>query len=276
MIRFGPSGNDELFYEQGFKNTNQAPEWLHKMGLSALEINLGHGIRMSNETARLIGEQAKKHNIEISAHAPYYVNLAKDESYHKNLGYVKRSLELLKEMGGRRLVVHAASQGDYTRDVALENTARNLKKLLSEIKDDFLICIETMGNYSRIGNVQEVVELCRLDSRLVPCLDFGHINCLLQGELSTNPDKIREILDYVEKELGREKLNKLHIHWSAIVFGPKGERRHTTLGDSEWNFPFEPLAKYIKEKKLDNIVIISESDSIMAQDALRLSRIFFS
>ena len=36
MIRFGPSGNAREFYEQGKKNSEEAPEWLARRGLNAL------------------------------------------------------------------------------------------------------------------------------------------------------------------------------------------------------------------------------------------------
>lgn len=35
MIRFGPSGNAREFYEQGKKNSEEAPEWLARRGLNA-------------------------------------------------------------------------------------------------------------------------------------------------------------------------------------------------------------------------------------------------
>ena len=74
-LRFGPSGNSESFYEQGYKNTEQAAEWLSKMGLSAFEYSFGRGTKISEKKALLIGEKMSQFDIEISAHAPYYINL---------------------------------------------------------------------------------------------------------------------------------------------------------------------------------------------------------
>ena len=56
-VRFGPSGNSESFYEQGYKNTEQAAEWLSKMGLSAFEYSFGRGTKISEKKALLIGEK---------------------------------------------------------------------------------------------------------------------------------------------------------------------------------------------------------------------------
>jgi len=278
-VRFGPSGNDALFYEQGYKSTIQAPQWLSKMGLSAMEINFTRGTKMSVETARKIGEEARKYDIELSAHAPYYINLAKNESFDKNYNWIKQCLVLLGEMGFKRLVVHVAAQGEFTREQAMANVTANLANVIEKLDNDgisdFLLCIETMGKFSYIGNVAEICELCKIDGRIIPALDFGHINCLLQGEFQRNPDAIPQIMDFVESEIGIEKLRKVHIHWSAIVYSEKGERYHTTIDDKDWAFDFTPLVKVIKEKGLTP-VIICESKEIMAQDAKRLMEKFSS
>jgi len=264
MTRFGPAGN-----EQG--STLEAPKWLREeMGLSALEVQFGRGVRISEGTARKIGAEAKKYDIEISAHAPYFINLAKDESFDNNYRYIKSTIEAVGWMGGHRIVVHAASQGDFTREVAVENTARNLLRVVEKLEtegfSDFLICIETMGKYKQIGNLEEIVNLSKLHPNIIPCVDFGHLNCLMQGELQRNPDKIIEIMNYLGD-------GPLHIHWSAIEFGSAGEIRHTILDDTQWAFDFSPLARILKNWK-HPVTIICESKNKMATDAKKLLQEF--
>lgn len=76
MVRFGPSGNSDSFYEQGHKSSVEMPAWLRDMGLSAYEYQCNRGVRISEEMARQLGEQARKSDIFLSIHAPYYINLA--------------------------------------------------------------------------------------------------------------------------------------------------------------------------------------------------------
>lgn len=288
MVRFGPSGNDELFYASGGKGTLDGVRWVREeLGLSAFEVSFGRGVRLSEATARAIGEEAKKNDVEMSAHAPYYINLAKDEALDNNYRYIEQSLRALRWLGGRRLVVHLATQGDLEREEALRRVAVNLEKIMTRLERDgyvdkagalgegALICVETMGKYKQIGDVVEIATLSKIHPSIIPCLDFGHINCILQGELQKNPERIVDIMNYLEGEIGKEKLNRVHIHWSAIEFGELGEKKHTTLGDEKWAFAFGPLARVIKEKKL-NPVIISESRDIMAQDAQKLKLEFYS
>ena len=276
-VRFGPAGNDVLFYKQGYKATLQAPKWLREMGLDALEICFGRGSRMSVETAQKIGQEGRKHNIALSVHAPYFINMANPEAIDKNYRFISQSLGLLHVMGGNRVVIHVGSQGDLSREEAMKNTRTSLVQIIKRLdKDglgDFLLCLETMGKYRQIGNVEEICDLCSVDPRVIPTLDFGHINCLLQGELSRNPEKIPELMDQITKKIGKEKIQNVHIHWSAIEFSEKGERRHTTLDDPQWHIPFKPLARYIKDKGLTP-TIICESEDIMAQDALKLRKIW--
>ena len=273
-VRFGPAGNDELFYELKYKSSVDAPRWLREnMGLSAYEISFGRGVRLGQETAMKIAEQARKYDIEITGHAPYYINLANLENFEKNYNYIRSSLEAMRWLGGRRLVVHPASQGRMDRETAIQNTEKSLKMVIDRLEnegfDDYLLCVETMGKYKQIGNVEEIARLCQISEKIIPCVDFGHVNALLQGQLQTRPQKIVEIMEYLENAIGMEKLRKLHVHWSPLAYGPAGEKYHTTLSDTDWVFPFAPLAKYILENDL-RPVIISESKSIMAQDAKRL------
>jgi len=286
MVRFGPSGNDILFYKQGLKTTIQAQAWVAKLGLSAFEISFGRGIRMSAETAKKIGDEAAKHDIRISAHAPYFINLAKGwtdsetGAFAKSYGYIEKSLLLLKELGGRDLVVHIGSQGDLDRATAVENCRKNLKAVMDKLVTnpgldfDFRICIETMGRYPAIGNYKEICDLCGVHERVIPTLDFGHINCLMQGGL-VKDGAIAEVMDYCMQHAGKEKMQTVHIHFSPIKFGAKGELGHLNLEDSPKQFtpPFEPLAKYIKAKGLTP-TIICESADCMAQDAVTLMKIF--
>lgn len=278
-VRFGPSGNDELFYQQGFKATVQAMKWVSELGLNAFEVCFGRGSRMSTETAHKIGSEAEKYGVQVSVHAPYYINLAKPEMFDKNYRWIEQSLRMCKAMGGNRIVVHVASQGDFTREQAIINTEKSLREVLKRLEEDgyfdFLLCIETMGRYKQIGNYQEICQICKIDKRVVPTLDFGHINCVLQGELQTNPDKITEIIDYVEAEIGLDKLRKVHVHWSAIEYTEIGERKHTTLDNGRWNFSFKPFVRAILEKGMEP-VIICESQDIMAQDAVKLKKEFES
>lgn len=278
MVKFGPAGNCKTFYEAGLKRSVQAPEWLKSIGLSAYEYSFGRGITLNDETAIEIGNQAKLHGIEVSIHAPYYINFANpdNEMVEKSYMYVINSLHKLKLIGGKRLVVHPASCGKLNREEAVELTRERLKvlaqKIIEEGFQDYLICLETMGKPAQIGTYKEIIDMCTISPNFIPTLDFGHINALTQGGLKTKDD-YREVIDYLFKTLGPQKAKMVHIHFSKIEYGNKGEIRHLTLEDNKYGPNFEPLAELIKEYDMEP-VIISESSEIMAHDALVLKSIY--
>lgn len=278
MIKFGPTGNDLLFYEQGYKDSVDAPKFLSELGLSAFEYPCGRGILIKKEKAEQIAEQAKKYNITMSVHAPYFINFAspEEEQIQKSFNYVINSLKLVKWFGGNRIVVHTGSNSKQTRDVALANCSKNLQRLAKIIHDekldDCLVCLETMGKYTQIGNYEEIVEFCKIDKVFIPTFDFGHINCTMQGALKEKQD-FKNILQYAIDNLGYEKIKNVHIHFSQIEYNAKGEIKHLQLDNGEFGPEFAPLAEAIIELNLEPIVIC-ESRDIMAQDALKLQNIY--
>lgn len=278
MIKFGPAGNCKTFYAAGYKKSVEAPKWLKEIGLTAYEYSFGRGITLGDETAIELGEQAKKYGIDVSIHAPYYINFANPDpdKIENSIMYVVNSLEKLKLIGGKRLVVHPASCGKLDRAEALKFAHNNLL-LLKERLDilgfsDYLICLETMGKPAQIGTYKEIVDMCKLSPNFIPTIDFGHINALTQGSLKTEDD-YREIISYIFNELGEEKAKKIHIHFSKIEYGAKGEIRHLTLEDEIYGPEFAPLAKVLKEFNVSPVVIC-ESNEVMAKDALILKEIY--
>ena len=278
MIRFGPSGNSQIFYDEGNKSSLQAPKWCNERGLNAYEYSFGRMFNMSHESAKKLGEEAKKNNVLVSVHAPYYINLANpsDEAFQKTIGYILTSLSYLVDFEGMQCVFHPGSCGKETREVAFNRALSRMDKLLESVYSagygDRYICPETMGKSMQLGSVKEVVELCKLDKCLIPTLDFGHINAVTGGTLKTSDD-YRKILDYVYNELGEFKAKNLHIHFSKIEYTAKGEVKHLTLDDTVYGPEFEPLAVVLKEMDLQP-TIISESRGTMMEDAIKLKNIY--
>ena len=52
MIKFGPAGNCDRFYAEGYKASEQAPAWIAAQGLDAYEYAAGHGLTLKEEKAR--------------------------------------------------------------------------------------------------------------------------------------------------------------------------------------------------------------------------------
>lgn len=279
-VRFGPSGNEQLFYDEGNKRSVEAPRWLKAKGLSCYEYSCSRGYTISKETAMEIGKQAVEHDILISIHAPYYINLANpsQESFDNAYKYIKNGLIYLDYFQGRKLVVHTASCGKMQREEALALVELRLKKIVEMLYEenlikDKLICLETMGKFLQIGTYKEIIDLCKIDKCLIPTFDFGHINSIENGNLKIEDD-YRRIFDYAISNLGLDRVKECHIHFSKIQYGKEGgEIRHLDFDDEIYGPEFKPLANVLIEYGLTPS-IICESKTRMATDAVEMKNIY--
>ncbi len=248
------------------------------MGLNAYEYSFGRGVRLGEETAKKIGAEAAAHNVTLSVHAPYYINFATEEDKNKegNVRYLYESAMAAKWMGARRVVFHAGSLGKAAREEAFARTKAALSDALDELNSaglgDIELCPETMGRVKQIGDVDEVIELCRLSERLVPAVDFGHLHARDRGALKDESD-FAKVLDALENGLGGYRARRFHVHFSRIEYTAAGEKMHRTYAETEYGPDFDPLARLIVKRKLEPIVIC-ESRGMMAEDAATLKRIY--
>ena len=278
MIKFGPSGNSIAFQTAGNTKSEESAVWVKNLGLNCFEYSFGRGVNMSDERALSIGKAFTESNVEISVHAPYYINFAnpEPENAEKSYNYVIFSAEKLKLLGGKRVVFHPASQGKMKREAAVELTAERLKVLRDKIYekglDGLMFCPETMGKLGQIGTIEEITEFCTIDKIYVPAVDFGHINAREFGSLKTEKDYY-DRLSYMIDKLGYEKMKHFHVHFSKIEYSAKGEVRHLTFEDEHYGPDFAPLASALKKLALEPY-IICESAGTQDEDALKMQKIY--
>lgn len=278
-IKFGPAGNSDSFTKAGFKATADAPKWLNEMGLNAYEYQCGRGVRIGEETAQKIGQNAKQYNISLSIHTPYYINLssAEPERMEKNVGYIIESCKTAKAMGATRLVVHTGGLGKQTRVKALENTVLNVKNILNTMDSlgyNQTICLETMGKINVIGSAEEIFDLVSIDDRLLPCIDFGHLNSRTLGKCNSY-EQFNALFDLMENKIGKERTKIFHSHFSKIEYSDKGEVRHLTFEDKIYGPEFEPLAQILVQRNYTP-TIICESAGTQAEDAKTMQSLYMS
>ena len=280
MIKFGPSGNSESFYNEGHKSTVEAPKWVKERGLDIYEYSFGKGVLMGENTAKLIGAEAQKYGVEITAHAPYFINFANpdDEKGEKNgFYYLLDSMRILGFMDGNRVVFHSGTETKQKREVALENIIKRLT-IFKDVKksegyENFIICPETMGKFAQIGDLDEIIRISNIDESYYPCIDFGHLNARSLGGLKTYED-YENVIKKLLNGVGREKTENMHVHFSKIMFSGKGEVRHLTFDDDVYGPEFPPLARVFFDYKLTPYVL-SESAGTQAEDAKTMKDEYF-
>ena len=275
---FGPGGNSESFYDEGFKSTLQAPAWIKARGLDAYEYQAGNGLTAGIATLKKIGEEAKKHGILMSLHTPYFISLSGvvEEKRLKSIDYISRSLEAAEALNADTIVIHTGSAAKITREEAMALASDTLEKNL-EVNGNTSIRmgLETMGKINQLGTLDEVLTLCKISSLYHPVVDFGHLNARNIGNYFTDCDSYRAIFDRIANTLGDEYAYNLHCHFSKIEYTNAGEKKHLTFEDTVFGPNFEPLAEAIvKEGVCPRI--ICESAGTMAEDALYMKNVWLA
>jgi deoxyribonuclease-4 len=282
MPRFGTAGNPQDFYDKGFLHSVQMPAYLAEMGLDAYEYQCGRGVNIGRETAAELGQNALSQGVQISVHAPYYINLAgtDPEKLENTFRYILDSMQAAVWMHGNRVILHPGSaNASGGRSAALANASLALRRVLDMASERGLnktvsLCPELMGKMNQLGDLDEVITLCRLDDSLIPTIDFGHLNARTHGALS-GYDEFYQVCRQIGNGLGLDRLRNMHVHFSRIEFTAGGEKMHHTYADTQYGPDFEPFAQVMRELLMDP-VIICESKDTQSVDAAEMKRIYLT
>ena len=270
-IRFGTAGTSDSFAALGYKNSLDIPAYTAEMGLDAFEYQCGHGVRLGLEKAARMAAEAAARDLVFSVHAPYYISMSslEEDKRLNSVHYLLQSAAVCKALGGRRIVFHPGSCGKQSREAALEKALDTMRRAQAALDEagysDMTLCPETMGKIGQLGTLDEVLALCRVDARITPCIDFGHLNARTLGGIQTKAD-YAAILDRLEEALGDERAKRFHVHFSRIEFSKGGEKRHWTFAETQFGPEPAPLLELLAERKLAP-VMICESAGTQAEDA---------
>lgn len=273
---FGPAGSSEAF-SKSHKSSTEMPEYLSEMGLDAFEYQCGQGVRVSDSVAAALKEKAEKFGITLSLHSPYFISLSgiEPEKRDKSIDYILQSAAAAQKMGAKRIVIHSGSCSKISREEALSLAKDTLKRAreaaVAAGYEDIIFCPETMGKFNQLGNLEEVLELCRLDDSFLPTVDFGHLNARTLGKVNSK-EAFEHILGEIENRLGSDRLKIFHSHFSKIEYTPGGgEKKHLTFEDELYGPRFEPLMELIAKKNLSP-TFICESAGTQDSDALAMKK----
>ena len=133
-----------------------------------------------------------------------------------------------------------------------------------------------MGKVNQLGDLEEVLELCRLDDTFLPCIDFGHLNAREFGFIKGKAE-YEKIIEKMEDMIGSDRTRIFHSHFSKIMFTePGGEKKHLTFDDNQGFGPdYEPLMEIVAKKDLSPI-FVCESAGTQDKDALTMKNYYLS
>ena len=210
---------------------------LRELGLDALELGWVRAVRVSEKTCAAIKAAAAEHDVALSVHAPYFINLNADEAeWPKSRKRLVDAAYYGYLAGATDIVFHP---GSYFRRPPAEVLPKAIARLEAVVADlaemDVAVTLrpETMGKSAVIGSLEDTLAMSQAVPGVLPCVDFAHLHAR-PGDGSMNSyDEWARALEAYAQALGEDTLRRLHIHLSGIEYGPKGERNHLKFEEAD-------------------------------------------
>ncbi len=257
-IKLGPAGIG------GFKDAPAYLEEYSRLGISCAEIPFTYGVWLDNKQAEEIGNAAKKYNIQLSIHAPYYINLNSDEKA-KVEASEKRILDCCERahhLGAKYVVFHAAFYGKKSPKQVYDVVKKRILEMQKVIKKNnwqVFLAPETTGKPSQFGTLKELLLLVK-ETGCFFTIDFAHI------EAREGKENYKAVLEILKKA----HIENIHCHFSGIEYGEKGEKRHVVTELDK----LKRLLSLLKKSKLE-ATFINESPSPV-EDSLKAIKVLKS
>ncbi|NLL42824.1 MAG: TIM barrel protein [Firmicutes bacterium] len=222
------------------RSTANAVKRLAELGLRHMEIEFVRGVRMGESTAEQIKALAEEHDISLTVHAPYYVNLnsAEPEKIAASKDRIIQAARAGAWAGARSVTFHAAYYHDDDPQKVYARVKHHMEEMLERLEQegiDIRLSPETTGGPSQFGTLEELVRLGEDVPGVYPCVDFSHLFARSIGEYNSY-EHFAGTLQLIQDKLGKGALKELHIHLSGIEYGPKGEKKHLPLAETELKY----------------------------------------
>jgi deoxyribonuclease IV len=249
-----------------------AVQQLASLGLLALELGWVQSVRVSEETCLLIKQTAQENHVSISVHAPYYINLnANHEEWPKSRQRLMDAAHYGNLAGATDIIFHPGSYFGLSSEEVMPLAIERLDAVMDELRSSnnpVTLRPETMGKTAMIGSINDTLEMSIAIKGVEPCIDFAHLHARAgDGSMNSKEEWLRVLDDYA-KRLGEDSLSRLHIHLSGIEYGPKGERNHLPLDESDFNLT--ALLGALQERECSGRILCESP--VMEEDAFLIKQ----
>jgi deoxyribonuclease-4 len=212
---------------------------LSNQGLGALELGWVRSVRISEAACENIKEAALEYDVDLSIHASYFINLNADhQEWPKSRKRLMDAAHFGNLAGATDIVFHPGSYFGRPPEEVLDIAIPRLQDCLEELHangNPVTLRPETMGKGALLGSFEDTLVLSKEIDGVEPCLDFAHLHARTgDGTMNSYEEWIALLRDY-SKELGKKATQRIHAHLSGIEYGPKGEKNHLMLSDSDFN-----------------------------------------
>jgi len=268
-LLFGPSG---VPHSSPKPDTQSGIKRVAELRLDCMELAFVRSVQMKPEKAAQVKATAQEAGVRLTVHAPYYINLnsPEDDKLEASKERMLKAARIGAACGAESVCIHAAFYMKRDPEAVYANVLagfREVRDTLAQEGVEVWLRPEVMGKPSQFGTVEETVRLSRELDGVLPLVDFAHLHARSLGEYNSY-DEFCGVLESLKAGLGREALERLHLHVSGIVYGPKGERHHVVLAESD--FDYEALLRALKDHDCKGFVICEspnqEDDARLLKD----------
>jgi len=265
-IFLGPAGIPTVAED---RTTEGGIKKVSELGLNCIEIEFVRNVYLNQKKAEEVGKLAKELNIQLTVHAPYFINLLSDKksTIEASKKRILESLDRAERMGAKAVVVHAAYYGNLSKEEAFEKMKSVTEEIFDEMKkigiNKTLLAYETMAKESQFADLDELLKLMKemKSKQLSICVDFAHLYARNNGKIDY-PNILEKLKDF----------DHVYSHFSNMKYNVNTKKFVDVHVPMNSHPPFEPLAEEILKRKM-NITIISESP-VLEQDSLKMLQIF--
>jgi deoxyribonuclease-4 len=232
-LHIGPSGNPD----NAPVNDGQPAvlEWISERGWGTIELAFVHQVYLKEKQAAEVAATSQRLGLPLSAHGSYYINLA--------------SLEKPKIGASRGRIVQGATR----------LAQKDVKVWLRP---------ELTGKPTQHGDVAELIKVANAVETALPCIDWAHLYARNGGAFNSY-DEWCGVLDQLAHGIrNKNVLQRMHMHFSGIEYGPRGERRHIPLATCELRY--KELMQALKQAGVTGTLVVEAPRLSLEEDVDRL------
>ena len=218
-----------------------------------------------------LGKMAKRLDVELSLHAPYYMDLgSEDDIAMRCFDSIRHAGLLTNALNGEYVVT---SLGIYDNKLDAETIENNIYESVDALtkwwKSEKLtpkIAIEITGRQQAFGSLDQVLDICdSFKKYLVPAVNFAHHHSRESGSLIEIAD-YNAVLDQVLDYNG----GKMYALFSGVEHRDGNELRYTPI--KKGDLKFELLGDILAEIRPEATVI--SASPLLEHDAMYMRIIY--
>ena len=210
-----------------------------------------------------IGRMAKRIDVNVSIHTPYYMDLGSNSDLtDRCIDSIRHAGIILNALDGDVVVTHLGLYDGPDRDTVDDNIFSNVADIMDWWKDNGLkpkLGLEITGWQGVFGSLEQILDMCDKIDGVVPVINFPHHHSRTNGSLLEASD-FKSLMEAVEPYCGKH----MHTLFSGVERTEYNEKRLTPI--KKGDLKFEPLAEALADMKPD--VTIISSSPLLEHDAM--------